>query len=130
MAENNQTIPPEIWPNIDYDTPWECPPMPYAKRFQEDIEIHMKKSYPQYNYCNLPHPNSVNFDGSWGQLYLERPTQSLGQTSKYGENTPEGQAHREKLWKMLHDNISSTPLSSPSQELATTSQQTPIITTQ
>ncbi|KAL2491170.1 hypothetical protein Adt_26798 [Abeliophyllum distichum] len=31
---------------------------------------------------------------------------------------------------MLHDNISSTPLTIPSQEQATTSQQAPIITTQ
>ncbi|KAL2518396.1 hypothetical protein Adt_14643 [Abeliophyllum distichum] len=114
MAEIKLTIPPEIWTNIDDDAPWKCLPMPYGKRLQEDNEIHMKKSYPQYNYYNLPHPDSVNFDVSWGQLYLGRPTQSLGQTSEYGENTPEGQAHREKLWKMLHNNISSTPLTNPS----------------
>ncbi|KAL2534379.1 RT RNaseH 2 domain-containing protein [Abeliophyllum distichum] len=93
MAEINQTIPPEIWPNIDDDAPWETLPISYAKRLQEDIEIHMKK----------------------------RPTQSLGFTSKYRENTPEGQAHRERLWKMLHDNISATP-SATSQESSTSSQ--------
>ncbi|KAL2519014.1 putative reverse transcriptase domain [Abeliophyllum distichum] len=121
MAEINQTIPPEIWPNIDDDAPWETLPISYAKRLQEDIEIHMKKRYPMYNYYCLPQPDSAHFDTSWSQLYLGRPTQSLGFTSKYGENTPEGQAHRERLWKMLHDNISATSLSTP-QEPSTNSQ--------
>ncbi|KAL2506131.1 F-box/LRR-repeat protein 4 [Abeliophyllum distichum] len=121
MAEINQSIPPEIWRNIDDDAPWETLPISYAKRLQEDIEIHMKKRYPMYNYYCLPQPDSAYFDTSWSQLYLGRPTQSLGFTSKYGENTPEGQAHRERLWKMLHDNISSSSLTNL-QESSTSSQ--------
>ncbi|KAL2499511.1 RNA-directed DNA polymerase [Abeliophyllum distichum] len=59
MAEINQTIPPEIWPNIDDDTPWECLPMPYAKRLQEDIEIHMKKSYPHTPLTSSPQESAT-----------------------------------------------------------------------
>ncbi|KAL2462306.1 hypothetical protein Adt_45726 [Abeliophyllum distichum] len=125
MAEVNQTIPPEIRPNSDDDAPWECLPMPYAK--QQDIEIHMKKSYPKYNYYQLPQHDSDNFDVSWGQLYFGRPTHSLGQTSKYGKNSLEAQAHQERFWKMLHDNIASTPLTSSTPQEPVTSSH-PIIT--
>ncbi|KAL2513331.1 Uncharacterized protein Adt_18931 [Abeliophyllum distichum] len=54
IAEINQTIHPEIWPNVDDDAPWECLPMSYAKQFQQNIKIHMKKFVTLELPSNLP----------------------------------------------------------------------------
>lgn len=56
MFEINQAIPPQIWPDIEDDVPWEILPLDYAAKIQQDIKKHKEEQCQLFGELFGHHP--------------------------------------------------------------------------
>ena len=98
MAEHNQIIPPEIWPQIQDEAPWDSLPQDVHKRLQQDSEIYFSKWTVTDQYLPIE-PIRFEQTEEWPSLSLGRPAQHLGITHQHPAHTSEGLRLRQRLYE-------------------------------
>ena len=100
MAEHNQIIPPEVWPNIQDEAPWDSLPIKVHKRFQQDSEIFFSK-WTNPDQLTSVQPSSMHQTEEWPSLAIGRPFHNLGLTNQYPPHIAEGLKIRQQLFKSI-----------------------------